>query len=423
MKNNQWWKEAVIYEVYVDKFAQDFKGLISKLDYLQGLGINCIWLLPHYPSPMIDGGYDISDYMSIRPELGNLDDFRNFVSHAHQKGIRIIVDFVLNHVSTEHPWFKEASASPDNPKRNYFLWSKTGKELDLSYKPFVHMKGSNWTLSENTGEYYFSTFFKEQADLNWDNPEVFDEALKIIDFWAKLGVDGFRLDAIGHLIKREGTNCRHLPETHEVIKKLRQYMDKKWPGVIFLAEAGGSLKETAKYFGNNDECHMAFNFGLMAHIYLALKRNDLTLIEKLIKESSDIPDACQWATFISNHDEITFTPLESEEERKEVVEWLDPEGKYSFRGGRGVSMRLATVFNGDKEKIINVFKILFNAPGSPVIYYGSEIGMKNLEMSPAPADTRLYVRGNFDWTEADKQMKDSESLFNKIAHLIRERRG
>ena len=416
-----WWKNAVIYEVYVDKFAKNFKGMAEKLPYLKNLGINTIWLLPHYPSPMVDDGYDISDYMNVRRDLGALDDFKEFTQKAHEMGIRVIVDFVLNHISIKHPWFVEASNSQDNPKRNYFFWSKTGKEFSLAYNPFSHMTEGNWIWNEKTGDYYYATFFDEQADLNWDNPAIFDEALKIIDFWAGLGVDGFRLDAIGHLIKREGTDCRHLPEVHQILKRLRAHLDKKWPEVIFLAEAGGRIRETIKYFGNGDECHMAFNFGLMAYIYLSIKRKNFSIINNFVKEFSDIPDNCQWATFISNHDEITFTPLEKEEERKEVVDWLDPEGKYSFRGGRGVSMRLATVFRGDKEKILNIFKILFSLPGAPVIYYGSEIGMENLQLVEKPTDSRKYVRGEFDWQEAEKQMNDRDSLFSQISKMIKNR--
>ncbi|MBI2065149.1 MAG: trehalose synthase [Candidatus Yanofskybacteria bacterium] len=421
MNKDYWWRNTTIYEVYVDKFAGNFKGMVEKLPYLKKLGIDCIWLLPHYPSPMIDGGYDVSDYMDVRKELGTLDDFRLFISEAHKSGIRVIVDFVLNHVSIDHPWFKEASFSRNNPWRDYFIWSETGEEFSLAYNPFSHMTNGNWKLNEKTGDYYYATFFDEQADLNWDNPAIFNEALKIIDFWAGLGVDGFRLDAVGHLVKREGTDCRHLPEDHQVLKKLRLHLDQNWPGVIFLAEAGGSFKETIKYFGDGDECHMAFNFGLMAYTYLSIKRNDFSIINKFVKEFSDIPSNCQWATFISNHDEITFTPIEKEEERVELLNWLDPEGKYSFRGGRGVSMRIATVFGGDKDKILNIFKILFDLPGSPVIYYGSEIGMKNLELDTPPLDTRLYVRGNFDWPEAERQMRDKDSLLVQTSEMIKNR--
>ena len=418
MKGNFWWKRAIIYEVYVDKFAKNFRGMAEKLPYLKDLGINCIWLLPHYPSPMIDGGYDVSNFMDIRKELGDLDDFKHFVAKAHHLGIRVIIDLVLNHVSIQHPWFIEAASSLTNSKRNYFLWSRTGKEFSMAYNPFSHLTKGNWVFNDKTSDYYYATFFEEQADLNWDNPKIFEEITKIIDFWVKLGVDGFRLDAVGNLIKRPETDCRHLPETHLIIKKLRKDLENKYPGVILLAEAGGKLNETIKYFGDGDECHMAFHFELMAKIYLAIKRNDLSIVQDVINKSFDIPDNCQWAIFIGNHDEITFTPLR-ESERQELLGWLDPQKKYSFRGGRGTSMRLATVFNGDRENILGAFKILFGLPGAPVIYYGSEIGMKNLELPEPPRDTRFYVRGEFDWLEAERQEKDPDSLLNKLKEIIK----
>ncbi|MDP3696513.1 MAG: alpha-amylase family glycosyl hydrolase [Candidatus Taylorbacteria bacterium] len=449
-----WWKNTVIYEVYVDKFAGNFNGLTGKLDYLKNLGINCVWLLPHYPSPMVDDGYDVSDFYNVRPELGTLGDFQQFVKKAHEKGIRIIIDLVLNHVSIKHPWFKE--------RRDFFLWSKTGREFNQAHNPFSHMTDSNWVYNPATEDYYFSSFFPEQADLNWDNPAIFNEFIKIIDFWAGLGVDpvrsnppkadadmplasrtsngvdGFRLDAVAHLIKREGTNCLHLPEVHVVLKKLRRHLDHKWPGVILLAEASGSMEKIKGYFGSThsipqgsepvestsslqvgNECHMAFNFPLMSSIYLAIKRSDTSIIDDMIEKSSGIPDTCQWATFIGNHDEITFTPL-GQAERDEMIAWLDPGNKYSFKGGSGVSMRLATVFKRDKEKILSMFKTLFSLPGSPVIYYGSEIGMENIYDGDF-TDTRKYVRGEFDWQEAERQMKESGSLLNQVSKIVKDR--
>lgn len=429
MHTDFWWKDAIIYEVYVDKFAKNFRGMTGKIPYLKNLGVNCIWLLPHYPSPMVDGGYDVSDFMNVRKELGTLQDFNNFVTKSHQAEFRVIIDLALNHVSIRHPWFIEAASSLNNPKRNYFLWSRTGKELSGAYNPFSHMTEGNWVFNKNTGDYYFATFFNEQADLNWDNPEVFAEITKIIDFWAKLGVDGFRLDAVRHLVKKEGTTCLHLPETHQILKKLRRHLDVEHPGIVFLAEAGGNLDETIKYFGASDsnasgagdECHLVFHFELMARIYLAVKRGDFSIIENVIKKSSGIPRNSAWAIFISNHDEITFSTL-GDDEKQELLEWLDPRGKYPFRGGRGVSMRLATAFNGDKVKILKMFDILFGLPGSPVIYYGSEIGMKNLEFSEQPADSRYYVRGEFDWAESERQEKDPGSLLNGIRKIIKKKR-
>lgn len=420
-ENSCWWGKAVIYEVYVNKFAGDFRSLAGKLDYLNRLGINCIWLLPHYPSPMIDEGYDVSDYFSVRKDLGTLDDFKSFVKKADEFGIKIIVDLVLNHVSTSHLWFSEAKKSADNPKRDFFLWSKTGREFSQARNPFSHMCSSNWIYSPETGYYYFASFFPEQADLNWDNPEVLKEIVKIIDFWASLGVDGFRLDAVGHLIKRDGTDCHHLPEVHGILKKIRQHLNENWPEVILLAEAAGSVEKVKQYFGTGDECHMVFNFPLMASMYLAIKRGDMDILADMVSQSFDIPENCQWATFLSNHDEITLQTL-SESEREEILPWLDPEDKYSFKGGLGVAMRLASVFKGDRDKILNAFKVLLSLPGSPVIYYGSEIGMENIEIHPSPMDARKYVRGEFDWKKVDRQATDSESLLSQLSEIIGQKR-
>ena len=408
----------MIYEAYVDKFSGDFKGMNSKLDYLQNLGINCVWLLPHYPSPMVDDGYDVSDYFGVRKELGSLDDFKDFVSAAHAKGIKVIVDLVLNHVSVEHLWFKEAKNSAASPKRAYFLWSKTGREFSGSVNPFFHLKAGNWIYNSGTDDYYYASFFPEQADLNWDNPEIFTEVIRITDFWAKLGVDGFRLDAVAHLIKREGTLSLHQPKVHDILKDMRKYLDINYPGVIMLAEASGKIEQVIQYFGNGDECHMVFNFPLMSNIYLAVKRNDMKPLEELVKNSSGIPDNCQWATFVSSHDEITLASLE-ETAREEVVAWLDPKSVFSFRGGRGVSMRLASTFKDNPDMVTAVLKLLFTLPGAPVIYYGLEIGVENLARENKFVDSRRYVRGQFDWLQVKKQLRDPDSLLNKVKKIIR----
>ncbi|MBI2058087.1 MAG: trehalose synthase [Candidatus Yanofskybacteria bacterium] len=418
---NYWWKDAIIYEVYVDKFADNFRGLAEKLNYLSDLGINCIWLLPHFPSPMVDDGYDVSNYYNVRNGLGSLDDFEVFIKAAHARGIRVIIDLVLNHFSTEHPWFKEARHSVDNPKRDYFIWSKTGKELSGSYNPFFHLTPGNWIYNSKTDDYYYASFFAEQADLNWDNPDVFGEIIKIINFWAGLGVDGFRLDAVAHLIKREGTSSLHQPEVHNILKDMRRHLDVRYPGVIMLAEANGKLEQIATYFGKGNECHMVFNFPLMPNIYLAVKRNNLKLLESFIKNSPDIPDNCQWATFVNNHDEITFALLE-ESMQEEIISWLDPKGEFSFKGGRGVAMRLASIFKNNPDLIVFILSLLFSLPGAPVIYYGSEIGMENLARENEFTDSRRYVRGQFDWLQAEEQMRDSNSLLNRVKEIIRQRK-
>ena len=279
------------------------------------------------------------------------------------------------------------------------------------------MKPSNWIKNSQTGDYYFATFYPQQADLNWDNPEVFKEMMKVADFWLDCGVDGFRLDAAPFLIKREGTECTNLPETHAVLKKIRAHLESKNPEAILLGEANGPFERIVEYFGQGKECHMVFNFHLMSAMFMALKRGDKTILENISKNSSNIPDNCQWATFLRNHDELTLEHL-SPARREELLKWLDPEKKYTFEN-LGASMRIATIFKGDKEKIIEAFKMHIEAVGSPVIYYGDEIGMENVKLTSKPKDSRLYVRNNFDWVEAERQEKDPESLFNNVKELLR----
>lgn len=400
----------VIYELYVDKFAGSFRGFLGKVDYFNKLGVNALHILPHYPSPMVDDGYDVSDYRGVRKELGTLKDFENFSKAAKQNGLKIIVDLVINHASIEHPWFKN--------NRDYFLWSKTGKELAGAPNSLPHLKPSNWIYDPATGDYYFSTFYPEQADLNWDNPHVLEEFLKIIDFWVERGVGGFRLDAASHLIKREGTTSKGLPETHVILKKMRQHIDKNYPEAILLAETHDSIVETKKYFGNGDECHLVYHFPLAEAMLLALITGNNHSLQTLLKESNDLPKNCRWATFLRNHDELSLTTL-TEEERKEIMTFADPEGKYDFKNGRGLSMRLASILKNDKEKIISAVRLLFSTRGVPIIYYGDEIGMQNARLRGKVIDTRRYVRGDFDWKEAERQMKDSDSLFGAVAGMIR----
>ena len=241
-----WWKSAKIYELYIDKFAGDLKGLTQKLDYFTELGVDCLHLLPHYPSPMVDGGYDVADYRGVRPELGTLDDFKILVEQAHTKNICVIIDFVLNHTSEAHPWFVEARASKHNPKRDYYLWSECGTEFANAINAFPDIKPGNWIYNEQTSDYYFATFYPQQPDLNWNNPQIVQEMLTIIDFWVNLGVDGFRLDAVPHLIKRGDTTCKGLPEVHAILKKIRTHIEARWPEVVLLAEAPEALEDTKK---------------------------------------------------------------------------------------------------------------------------------------------------------------------------------
>ncbi|HVS79577.1 MAG TPA: alpha-amylase family glycosyl hydrolase [Candidatus Paceibacterota bacterium] len=414
-----WWKNAVFYEVYVDRFAGTFADFSKRLDYLANLGITCVHLLPHYPSPMVDDGYDVSDYRDVRPELGTLGDFSHFVQAAHSRGIRVMIDFVLNHVSTSHPWFVEASSSKKNPKRDYFLWSETGEEFATTPSPFPDLRESNWVRNPATGDYYFSTFYPEQADLNWDNPRVFDEMTGVIDFWAALGVDGFRLDASSHLIKREGTNSHGLPETHAILKRLRAHIEKLGPDIAILAEVHDSLAEMIRYFGDGDECHMVYHFPMVEQIFLSFIRGTSAGIEKLAELSAGIPDNCSWALFLRHHDEISLATL-APGVRAELLDYYDPERKWRF--SEGTSLRLSDMMKNDIGKTLDAYRLLFGLPGTPFIYYGDEIGMRNVPLAPAEKDTRRALRGKFDWAAALIAERNPASLLRQVAMLLKARR-
>jgi len=410
------WANTVLYELYVDKFARDFRGLAEKFDYFNKLGVTAIHILPHYPSPMVDDGYDVSDYRDVRKELGSLKDFEAFGKMAREKGLRIVVDLVLNHVSTQHFWFQEAIRPGKKSYRDYFLWSKTAREFADAPNAFPHLKPSNWVHHSAVGEYYYSTFYPDQADLNWDNPDVFEAMTAIMDFWVARGVGGFRLDAVSHLIKREGTSSKGLPETHAILKKLRAHVEARYPEVALLAETHDSIKATKEYFGNGDECHLVYNFPLAEAFFLT--GNDQKL-RHLLAESSGIPEGCQWATFLRSHDELSLDTL-TPEERQVIISDADPERKFDFKHGRGISMRLAGILKNDRRKIIDAFRLLLSVRGLPVIYYGEEIGMKNADVPGKIPDTRRYVRGRFDWDEAERQISDPDSLLNQVAGMIRD---
>ena len=411
-----WWTHTVFYEVYVDKFAGNFVNFTAKLDYLKRLGIDCVHLLPHYPSPMVDDGYDVSDYKSVRSELGTLADFSAFTNAAHGRGMKIMVDFVLNHTSTEHPWFKEASGSKDNPKRDFYLWSGNGQELTGAANPFAELKPDNWIRNAATNDFYFSTFYPAQADLNWDNPHVFDAMMEVMDFWVAQGADGFRLDAAAHLVKREGTDSKGLPETHALLKRIRAHLDLQPREIALLAEVSGTIENVKPYFGNGDECTLAYLFSLAVGSFLAIARGDRRIFERVAEASRGIPGNCAWATMLRHHDEMHFGSL-SPDESDEVLNYFDPEAKYRFSGG--ASLRLATMFRSDKEKTLAAYRMLFDAPGSPIIYYGDEIGMENEPLTAGEKDTRKSVRGAFDWEKARVSLLDPDSLFNKLSAMIK----
>ncbi|HJZ67768.1 MAG TPA: maltose alpha-D-glucosyltransferase [Blastocatellia bacterium] len=374
-----WFKDAVFYEVYVRGFCDsngdgigDFRGLTEKLDYIQWLGVDCIWLLPMYPSPLRDGGYDISDCCNILPDYGTLDDFKNFLDAAHVRGIRVIADLVLNHTSDQHPWFQEARSSPDSPKRNWYVWSDTDLKYQDARVIFIDSENSNWTWDEEAGAFYWHRFFRHQPDLNYDNPEVQQAIIDVVSFWMEMGIDGFRVDAVPYLYERENTNCENLPETHAFLKRLRAHVDTHYPGRLLLAEANQWPEDVVAYFGNGDECHMAYNFPIMPRLFMALRQEDRRPIVEILERTPDIPDNCQWGMFLRNHDELTLEMVTDEERDYLYSEYAKDR---RMRLNLGIRRRLAPLFDNGRRRIELMHGLLFSLPGSPFLYYGDEIGM------------------------------------------------
>ncbi len=375
-----WYKDAIIYQLHVKTFCDsdgngigDFQGLMSKLDYLQDLGITAIWLLPFYPSPLKDDGYDISDYFDVHPDYGTLKDFQEFLKSAHYRGIRVITELVLNHTSDQHRWFQLArTANKDSPSRAFYVWSDTANKYRDARIIFKDFENSNWTWDEVAGAYYWHRFYSHQPDLNFDNPRVHKALFKIIDFWFGIGVDGMRLDAVPYLYEREGTNCENLPETHNFLKKLRSYVDKNYRNKLLLAEANQWPEDAATYLGNNDECHMAFHFPLMPRLFMALWMEDRFPIIDILEQTPETPSECQWAMFLRNHDELTLEMV-TDEERDYMYRIYanDPKARINL----GIRRRLAPLLNNNRRKIELLNFLLFSLPGTPIIYYGDEIGM------------------------------------------------
>jgi len=374
-----WYKDAIFYEVYVRAFYDsngdghgDLQGLTQKLDYLQDLGVNCLWLLPIYPSPLKDDGYDLADFYDILPEYGTLDDLKNLIESAHARGMRVITDLVLNHTSDQHPWFQAARADRNSPYRNYYVWSDTNQKYQGARIIFLDTERSNWTWDEIAGQYYWHRFYSSQPDLNYDNPAVRAEMLKVMAFWLDLGIDGFRADAVPYLFEREGTNCENLPETHAFLKEIRRYLDENYPGRILLAEANQWPEDVRQYFGEGDEFHMGFHFPLMPRIYMALHKGDRSPLVWIMQRTPGIPDNCQWCVFLRNHDELTLEMV-TPEERQLMWEAYAPEPR--MRLNLGIRRRLAPLLGNDRRKLALINSLLFTFPGSPIIYYGDEIGM------------------------------------------------
>ncbi|MCU1272407.1 MAG: treS [Acidobacteriaceae bacterium] len=374
-----WYKDAVIYQVHVRAFYDssgdgngDFRGLAQKLDYLQELGITAIWLMPFFPSPLRDDGYDIADYRSVNPTYGTLDDFKTFLEAAHQRGIRVIIEMVLNHTSDQHPWFQESRSSRNNPRRDWYVWSDTDTKYKGTRLIFLDTELSNWAWDPVSKQYYWHRFFSHQPDLNYDNPQVREEMWDIMKFWLSMGVDAFRLDAVPYLVEREGTNCENLPETHQIIKDLRAQIDREFPGRMLLAEANQWPTDLRAYFGNGDEFHMAFHFPLMPRMFMGLKLEDRKPITEILKQTPEIPEVCQWCLFLRNHDELTLEMVTDMERDYMYDEYAKEK---AMRLNLGIRRRLAPLLDNDRRKIELMNGLLMSLPGTPIIYYGDEIGM------------------------------------------------
>ncbi len=375
-----WYKDAIIYELHIKAFRDsnrdgigDFKGLLEKLDYLQELGVTAIWLLPFYPSPLRDDGYDIADYYSINPRYGNLEQFQELLREAHKRNLRVITELVINHTSDQHPWFQRArTAAKGSPERDYYVWSDDPNKYKDVRIIFQDFESSNWTWDPVAQQYYWHRFFHHQPDLNYDNPQVQEEIFKIIDYWCAMGVDGFRLDAVPYLYEREGTNGENLPETHAFLKRLRAYIDERYPETAFLAEANMWPEDSASYFGDGDECHMNYHFPVMPRMFMALQREDRYPITDIFEQTPEIPANCQWAMFLRNHDELTLEMV-TDEERDFMykVYAKDPKARINL----GIRHRLAPLMENNRSRIELMNSLLFALPGTPVIYYGDEIGM------------------------------------------------
>ena len=375
-----WYKDAVIYEVHIKAFRDgngdgigDFLGLLEKLDYLQDLGVTAIWLLPFYPSPLRDDGYDIADYYSINPAFGDLSQFQHLLSEAHARNLKVITELVINHTSEQHPWFQRARKAPKGTsERNYYVWTDDPTQYKDVRIIFQDFETSNWTWDAEAQQYYWHRFFHHQPDLNYDNLQVQDEVFKIIDFWCQMGVDGFRLDAVPYLFEREGTNGENLPETHVFLKKLRAHVDERFPGTLLLAEANMWPEDSASYFGDGDECHMNYHFPVMPRMFMALQTEDRYPITDIFDQTPSIPDSCQWAIFLRNHDELTLEMVTDEERDYMYKVYVkDPKARINL----GIRHRLAPLMGNNRKKIELLNYLLFSLPGTPVLYYGDEIGM------------------------------------------------
>ncbi|WP_033262007.1 maltose alpha-D-glucosyltransferase [Amycolatopsis vancoresmycina] len=400
--NPEWFKGAVFYEVLVRAFADsngdgtgDLRGLAGRLDYLAWLGIDCLWLPPFYASPLRDGGYDISDFRAVLPEFGSVEDFVFLLNEAHRRGIRVITDLVLNHTSDAHPWFQQSRSEPDGPYGDYYVWSDDDSRYADARIIFVDTETSNWTYDPVRGQFYWHRFFSHQPDLNYENVDVQNAMIDVLRFWLDLGIDGFRLDAVPYLFEQEGTNCENLPRTHEFLKRCRKVVDDEYPGRILLAEANQWPSDVVEYFGDpavgGDECHMAFHFPLMPRIFMAVRRESRFPISEILTQTPEIPSGTQWGIFLRNHDELTLEMVTDEERDYMYAEYAkDPRMKANI----GIRRRLAPLLDNDRNQQELFTAMLLSLPGSPVLYYGDEIGMgDNIWLGDRDA-----VRTPMQWT-------------------------
>jgi maltose alpha-D-glucosyltransferase/alpha-amylase len=443
-QNDLWYKDAVFYQVSVRAFKDsngdgfgDLRGLEEKLQYIHDLGIDCIWLMPIYPSPLRDDGYDIADFYNVAGMYGKIEDLKSLVKSAHALDLRIIMDLVLNHTSDEHPWFQASRSDRNSPYRDYYVWSDTDKKYQDARIIFLDTEVSNWTLDEKTGQYYWHRFYASQPDLNFDNPQVQEEMFNVARFWLDLGIDGFRADAVPYLFEREGTICENLPETHAYLKKLRAFMDREYPGRILLCEANQWPEDVRPYFGDGDEFQMGFHFPIMPRIYMALKKERPDDMLEILHRTPSIPENCQWCTFLRNHDELTLEMV-TPEERDWMWQQYAPEPRMKLN--LGIRRRLSPLLDNDRRKIELANSLLFTLPGSPIIYYGDEIGMgdnidlfdRNGVRTPMQWDSSAnagfttgkpfteFVQGDLGYEHVNvaSQMADQESLFHAISRMV-----
>ena len=448
-----WYMNALFYEVHIRAYRDsnadgkgDLPGLIEKLDYIKGLGVDCVWILPIYPSPLMDDGYDIADFYNVHPDYGTLDDFKRLVEQAHKRGLRVIADLILNHTSDQHPWFQASRSDPNSKYRDYYVWSETDDKYSDARIIFVDTEQSNWTFDEKAGLYYWHRFYASQPDLNYNSPAVREEMLNIMKFWLDMGIDGFRADAVPYLIEREGTNCENLPETHAILKAIRTYLDANYEGKVLLAEANQWPKDVRPYFGDGDEFNMGFHFPIMPRIYMAIRKGDATPIHWIMAQTPEIPEGTQWCTFLRNHDELTLEMV-TEDERQWMWNEYAPDPR--MRLNLGIRRRLAPLLDNDHRKIMLANALLYSLPGAPIIYYGDEIGMgdniwlpdrngvrtpmqwdtsPNAGFSSASAEslyTPVISEGENAYQKVNVAVEtvDPDSLLNKIKHLIKVRKA